>query len=423
MDLQIPKGTRDLKPEEMIVRGRIANTLKEVFEIYGFSPLETPVFERFDVLASKYAGGSEILNETFRFKDQGKRELALRYDLTVPFSRFIGMNPNMKMPFKRYQIGDVFRDGPIAASRYRQFTQCDVDVVGCKGMTAEAEIIALANMAFSRLGMDCLIKVNSRKLLNDILDYCDVPKAKAESIIIIIDKMDKIGMEGVEKELSKEISRKSIEKIKETFSIEGLNEQKLEKLRKIIRKSEGLDELEQLLKYLNLINSGVSVDFSLARGLAYYTGTVIEVFLRDSSVKSAVCAGGRYDKMIGNFLGRGEYPAVGVSFGLDRIYDAYVEKKKSDAKSVAQIYVIPIKALDEGIKIAEELRKAGIKTDIDLNNKGISKNLQYANALGIPSVLFVGEEELKSGKLKLRDMKTGEETSLTVKELVSLERL
>ena len=423
MDLQIPKGTRDLKPEEMIVRGRIANTLKEVFEIYGFSPLETPVFERFDVLASKYAGGSEILNETFRFKDQGKRELALRYDLTVPFSRFIGMNPNMKMPFKRYQIGDVFRDGPIAASRYRQFTQCDVDVVGCKGMTAEAEIIALANMAFSRLGMDCLIKVNSRKLLNDILDYCDVPKAKAESIIIIIDKMDKIGMEGVEKELSKEISRKSIEKIKETFSIEGLNEQKLEKLRKIIRKSEGLDELEQLLKYLNLINSGVSVDFSLARGLAYYTGTVIEVFLRDSSVKSAVCAGGRYDKMIGNFLGRGEYPAVGVSFGLDRIYDAYVEKKKSDAKSVAQIYVIPIKALDEGIKIAEELRKAGIKTDIDLNNKGISKNLQYANALGIPSVLFIGEEELKSGKLKLRDMKTGEETSLTVKELVSLERL
>ncbi|MBS3131873.1 histidine--tRNA ligase [Candidatus Woesearchaeota archaeon] len=423
MDLQIPKGTRDLKPEEMIVRGRIANTLKEVFEIYGFSPLETPVFERFDVLASKYAGGSEILNETFRFKDHGKRELALRYDLTVPFSRFIGMNPNMKMPFKRYQIGDVFRDGPIAASRYRQFTQCDVDVVGCKGMTAEAEIIALANMAFSRLGMDCLIKVNSRKLLNDILDYCDVPKAKAESIIIIIDKMDKIGMEGVEKELSKEISRKSIEKIKETFSIEGLNEQKLEKLRKIIRKSEGLDELEQLLKYLNLINSGVSVDFSLARGLAYYTGTVIEVFLRDSSVKSAVCAGGRYDKMIGNFLGRGEYPAVGVSFGLDRIYDAYVEKKKSDAKSVAQIYVIPIKALDEGIKIAEELRKAGIKTDIDLNNKGISKNLQYANALGIPSVLFIGEEELKSGKLKLRDMKTGEETSLTVKELVSLERL
>ena len=409
MNLQLPKGTRDLKPEEMIARNKVIGTLREIFEVYGFSPLETPVLEKYDILAAKYAGGSEILKETFKLKDQGKRDLGLRYDLTVPLSRFIGMNPNTKMPFKRYQIGEVFRDGPVESARYRQFTQCDVDIVGCREMTADAEIIALISRAFEKLGLDCVIKINSRKLLNDILNYCKVPKNKIEEVIIIIDKMDKIGIEEVKKELSKIINKKIIQKIEEIISIEGLNESKISKLKEIIKKSEGLDEIQSLLNYLDMINVGVDFDISLARGLAYYTGTVIEVFLRDSGVKSAVCAGGRYDKMIGSFLGRGNFPAVGVAFGLDRIYDAYTEKNKEGKKTVTQIFIIPIKTLNESLKICEELRKSGIKADIDLMGKGISKNLEFANSLGIPYVLFIGPDELKQNKVKLRDMKTGEE--------------
>ncbi|MBS3103033.1 histidine--tRNA ligase, partial [Candidatus Woesearchaeota archaeon] len=408
MNLQLPKGTRDLKPEEMIARNKVIGTLREIFEVYGFSPLETPVLEKYDILAAKYAGGSEILKETFKLKDQGKRDLGLRYDLTVPLSRFIGMNPNTKMPFKRYQIGEVFRDGPVESARYRQFTQCDVDIVGCREMTADAEIIALISRAFEKLGLDCVIKINSRKLLNDLLKYCKVPNNKIEDVIIIIDKLDKIGIEEVKKELSKIINKKIIQKIEEIISIEGLNESKISKLKEIIKKSDGMDEIESLLNYLNIINVGVDFDISLARGLAYYTGTVIEVFLRDSGVKSAVCAGGRYDKMIGSFLGRGNFPAVGVAFGLDRIYDAYIEKNKEEKKTVTQIYIIPIKTLNESLTIAEELRKSGIKADIDLMGKGISKNLEFANSLGIPYVLFIGPDELKQNKVKLRDMKTGE---------------
>jgi histidyl-tRNA synthetase len=424
MALQLPKGTRDFKPEEMIVRNKIVDTLREVFEIYGYAPLETPTIERFDLLSSKYTGGAEILKETFQLKDQGKRDLGLRYDLTVPMCRFIAMNPNLKMPFKRYQIGEVFRDGPVENARYRQFTQCDVDIIGCKEVTADAEFVALANMAFNRLGLDSVIKINNRKLLNDLLKYCKVPSSKADDVILTIDKLAKIGLEEVKKELKqKKISKNIIEKITKVINIQGLNEDKVAKLKKLLKKSEGLKEIEETLDYLNLLKVGVDFDVSLARGLSYYTGIVIEVILRDSKVKSSVCAGGRYDKMIGSLLGRGQYPAVGISFGLDRIYDAYIEKNKEVKKSVTQIFVIPIKTLNESLKIAEELRKNNIKVDIDLLNRGISKNLQYADSLGIPYVLFIGPNELKSKKVKLRDMKSGEEELLTVKELISLEKL
>src|SRR3989344_2904730 len=193
MKLQLPKGTRDLKPEEAIVRNKIVSALKEVFELYGYNPLETPAFERFDILASKYAGGDEILKETFKLKDQGNRELGLRYDLTVPLARYVGTNPNIKLPFKRYQIGEVFRDGPVASARYRQFLQCDVDVVGSSSIAAEAELINLIYTAFSKLGIEVVIKFNSRKLLNDILDYIGIEKSKQELAILSIDKMEKLG--------------------------------------------------------------------------------------------------------------------------------------------------------------------------------------------------------------------------------------
>ncbi len=419
MTLQLPKGARDFKPEEAIVRNKIVDTLKNIFELYGYSPLDTPVFEKYDVLASKYAGGAEILKETFKLNDQGKRELGLRYDLTVPMCRFVGMNPNIKMPFKRYQIGEVFRDGPVESARYRQFTQCDVDIVGVKGMTADAEIISLAKRAFKKLGFEPIIRVNNRKLLNELLGYCGAKKEKLETAILSIDKFEKFGADLVKKELKgKGIDSDTISNMLKIISIRGNNNEKINNIKKIVSNSEGLNEIEELISLLNALNVNVEFDVSLARGLSYYTGTVIEVYLKDSSVKSAVCAGGRYDKMIGSFLGRGDYPAAGISFGLDRIYDAYIEKSKTGKKTVTQIYIVPIGAIKESLKIAEELRNENVKVDIDLTGKGPSKNLQYANSLGIPFVLFVGEEELKQGKVKLKDMKSGKEQLITAEELV-----
>ncbi len=415
MKLQLPKGTRDLAPYKLIIRNKIVDTLKKIFENYGYSPLDTPLFERYEVLASKYAGGAEILKETFRFMDQGKRELALRYDLTVPMCRFVGMNPNLKLPFKRYQIGEVFRDGPVESARYRQFTQCDVDIVGCKTMNAEAEIISMASRFFSSLGFDFVIRVNNRKLLNDILSSCKVPKDKLIDTILSIDKLEKIGFDGVSKELvSKGLKKEVIDNIEKIITIKGTNDEKLSKLKKILKYSDGIKEIEELI---NLVGKKIVFDVSLARGLSYYTGTVMEVFLRRSKVKSAVCAGGRYDKMIGDFLGKGDYPAMGISFGLDRIYDAYVEKNKVEKKTVTQVYVIPIGTFQESLKITEKLRDEGINAEIDLRNNSPSKNLKYANSLGIPTVVIIGEDELKSGKVKIKDMQSGEEKSVEIKKI------
>ena len=410
MELQTPKGTRDFPPEEKILKDRIVNTLKSVFELYGYAPLETPILERYDVLASKYAGGTEILKETFKLKDQGQRELALRYDLTVPFSRFIGMNLNLKMPFKRYQIGEVFRDGPVASARYRQFTQCDVDVAGSSSLILEAELVSIIYSAFKKLGMKCIVKFNNRKRLNEILDYCGVEKSKQDGAILSIDKLGKFGIDAVKKELKQQdISDDKILKIVNLLIIKGSNDEKIRQLKNVMKKSNGLLEIEELLKFCSNLGLEPEFDFALARGLSYYTGTIIETFLEESSVKSAVCSGGRYDNMIGAFLGKGNYPAVGISFGLDRIYDALAEKEKTVSRTTAKLYIIPINTLNESMKICQKFRDAGINTDIDSMGRGPSKNLEFANSLGIPFVAFIGKKELDEGKIKLRDMKSGNE--------------
>ena len=419
MDLQLPKGTRDFSPEEKILRDKIVETLKEIFEIYGYAALDTPILERFDVLASKYAGGAEILKEAFKLKDQGNRELGLRYDLTVPLARYVGMNSTIKMPFKRYQIGEVFRDGPIASGRYRQFLQCDVDVIGSASMATDAELIALIYAAFCKFNLEVVIKLNNRKLLNDILNYCGIEKSKQEAIILSIDKLEKLGINVVKNELKQQkIDDSKINKVIDIINVKGNNQQRIAQLRNILKKSEGLDEIEQLLNYLKNINLFADFDVSLARGLAYYTGTVIETFLKNSNIKSSVCAGGRYDNMIGAFLGKEIYPAVGVSFGVDRIYDALIEKQESLRKTNTKVYTIPIKTLNESMKIAQQLRDAGINTDIDLLDKSPSKNLEYANSLGIPYVIFAGKKELQEGKVKLRDMRSGKEEMMSINDVV-----
>ena len=420
MELQLPKGTRDFSPEEKILRDKVVNTLKEVFELYGFAPLDTPILEKFDVLSSKYAGGAEILKETFKLKDQGARELGLRYDLTVPLARYIGMNPTIKMPFKRYQVGEVFRDGPVASARYRQFTQCDVDVIGSNSMAADAEIVGLVYSAFSKLNLEVVVKASNRGLLNDILDYCGVQKEKQEAVILSIDKLEKFGVNVVKEELKQQkIDESKINKIIDIINVKGDNQEKISQLKKFLKNSEGLREIEEMISYLKNMNCQADFDVSLARGLAYYTGTVIEAVLKNSSIKSSVAGGGRYDNMIGSFLGKGSIPAVGISFGVDRIYDALVERQETKQKTNTKVYIIPIKTLNESMKIAQQLRDAGINADIDLNDKGPSKNLEYANSLGTPYVVFVGKKELEENKVKLRDMKSGKEEMMKIEDVIN----
>ena len=231
--MELPKGTRDFMPEDKILRDDIVKTLKKNFELFGYNPLETPALEMYETLASKYAGGGEILKETYSLKDNADRKLGLRYDLTVPFARVIAMNPQLKMPFKRYQIDKVWRDGPIKLGRYREFWQCDCDVVGSSSMIADAELIALASKVFDDLDLEVTLYFNNRKLLNSILDYCGIKKSVQDDAIISIDKLKKIGFDGVKKELvEKGIADDNVEKIKEVFGTDGSN---LENLKSILK--------------------------------------------------------------------------------------------------------------------------------------------------------------------------------------------
>ncbi|MCK5017200.1 MAG: histidine--tRNA ligase [Candidatus Peribacteraceae bacterium] len=415
------KGVRDFLPEDKIPRQSIVDTLRETFERFGFSPLETPAIERLDLLTAKFAGGDEILKEVFKLKDQGKRDLALRYDLTVPMSKVVGMNPNIPRPFKRYQIQPVWRDGPIKFGRYREFWQCDVDTVGTKSMMADAEILSIAGEVFRALGLSAVIKVNNRKLLNGIIEYAGIEKNKMDAILSI-DKLEKFGSGAVKKELKeKGFGTKEIIKLMKVLELKGSNKKVLSGIENMVTSEdgkEGVKELNELVEYCKIMKCDIEIDVSLARGLEYYTGPVFEVFLKKSKVTSAVAGGGRYDKMIGMFIGRGEYPATGISFGLEPIFEALKEKKMIETpKTVTKILVIPIGVQKEAISVVKELRDLGVNTEVDLIGRGISKNLNYANSLGIPYVVFLGKQELESGKVKLRDMTSGKEKMLKVSEI------
>jgi histidyl-tRNA synthetase len=417
----LAKGTRDFGPKEKILRDYIVNTLKEVCENYGFNPIETPIVERYETLAAKFAAGeeSDALKEIFKFKDQGNRKIGLRFDLTVPFARYIAMKKTIKMPFKKYMYGEVFRDGPLKTGRYREFTQLDPDVVGTKSMLADAEIISLLDTAFNKLGLKFYIELNNRKILDGVLLDAGIKEKDWFDITISIDKLKKIGKEGVIKELvEKGYEKKVVKEILDSLSMEKTNDKTLAKLKiKCEIGQEGLKEMKELFEFLKILKlKTVVFDPSLARGLAYYTGPIYEVFLKDSQIISSVAGGGRYDKLIGNYLNSTEeYPATGVSFGIDVIFEAM---KKAGQKSVVQVYVIPIKTTKECTKIAKELRSKGVNTDMDLIGRGISKNLQYVDSYGIPYAIIVGQKELKQGKVKLRDMKTGKEEFLVVSKIV-----
>ena len=418
MKLERAKGTRDFNVEDRIIRQDILDTLRTIFEKYGFNPIETPILERLETLKMKYGGGEEILKEVFKLKDQGNRELALRFDLTVPLARYIGMNPNLNMPFKAYQIGRVFRDGPIKLGRYREFWQCDVDVVGAKSLMFESEIIKLIQEVFAELKLDIVIKINNRKILDGILDYVGIPKEKRQDIMLTIDKVEKLK----NKEIIEELKQKNLDDLKikkllkEVYVSSNKNKDIIRDLKDKLKDNGGLKEIEEVLRFID--NNNVILTPSLARGLSYYTGTIYEVYLKKGEVSGSLAAGGRYDEIIGKFLDKGDYPAICVSFGLDVIADAIGLRKEKAKKSLVEVYIIPIKTIDESLKIVDELRKNNIKVDMDYNGRAVSNNLRYCNALGIEEVIIVGKKDLQNNEVTIKNMETGDEKKVKLDKIL-----
>ena len=415
------KGSYDYESKDQIIRNYISDTLKNVFEKYGYKPLSTSILCYYDLLALKYNEDNDILNEIYKVTDQAKRKLALRYDLTVPFAKYIAINKNIKLPYKRYEIGKVFRDGPVKKGRIREFIQCDVDSVGIEGQLVEAELISLFVDGYENLGIDIIIKYNNRKIMTGILEVCEVSKEKISEAITIIDKFEKLSKE----EIRLEFLRIGLEEKQIQNLIKYLN-MDFDKINSTFENTanatlkEGLKELKELNKYIkNLeLNSYVQFTATLARGQEYYTGTVMEVYQKDGEIKSSIGGGGRYDKMIGDFIGDGKkYPAVGISFGLDVIFDI-LKARGNIKKTNTDVYIIPMGNNVQAMEIAQNLRRKNINVDVEMNNKKLKKGLDYANIEGISFVIITGEDELKEDKVVIKNMKTGLQVKVGLEDIV-----
>lgn len=432
------RGTRDIPPEEKIQKNKITQIVRNIFEQYGYTPLETPIITRQDVLFAKYSGGEEITQETFTLQDRGERDLGLRYDLTVPFAKYIGMNPNIKFPFKRYEIGKVFRDGPVKTGRFREFWQCDADVVGNNSFYAEVELMTIASKIFEKLKLKTIMEINSMQILKSLLKSYKIEEEKIPSLILTLDKIKKIPREEIIKELEQkglskettitilEVFKSNISEAYKDFSkIDLMNEKNFIKFSDLMRDEEGKTELDNIQKVISTFNKlNKNKDFklifnpSLARGLSYYTGTVFEAFSADetSKIKSSLCGGGRYDQMIAQYLddNNKKYPTVGMTIGLDVIDEVMKEiLGQPTKKSTIAAYIVPINTLEYCLDLAEKLREKGVNVDLDVQEKGISKNLSYADYYKIPFVIIVGEEEISKGVLKLKNMISGEEEEIS----------
>ncbi|TYS64879.1 histidine--tRNA ligase [Bacillus infantis] len=416
MNYQNVKGTKDYLPEEEIVRRRIQRELEDVFIQYGCKPLETPILNYTELLASKYGGGAEILEEMYTLSDRGGRDLALRYDLTIPFAKAAAMNPGIRLPFKRYEIGRVFRDGPIKTGRLREFTQCDVDIAGADSQLAEAELMVMALDAFQRIGLDITIQYNNRKLLSGMLQEFGVLEEKRNEAILVLDKLEKAGWQKVSEELAaKGIGYEAIQRIAGFISDKGIGKlayyEEMED--KNVHLKEGLQELKELEGYLTYLNCSRKAVFNpfLARGLDIYTGTIYEIFLTDRSLASSIGSGGRYDNAIGGFIGSGKKVAtVGISFGLDAIFTAVSQSlSRTERESTADYFLIPINTPKESLALAQYLREKGWRVELELGSRKISKALERANKENIRKVILLGEEEVSNNQYKVKDMETGEE--------------
>ena len=410
-DYQNVRGTQDYLPKQEAIRRTIRRVLEDTFILYGCKPLETPILNYKDLMASKYAGGAEILQEMYTLTDRGERDLALRYDLTIPFAKVIAMNPELPMPFKRYEIGKVFRDGPIKTGRFREFTQCDVDIVGVKSQAAEAELMMMAIDAFRKLDVNILIQYNNRKILYGLLQCFAVPEVAMNRVILVLDKMEKIDRITLLKELEElDLTDDSLAAIEQFLDAEPTLDyfNQFATVNSFVQ--EGVEEIRELDSYIQALNISNYCIFNpfLARGLEIYTGTIYEIFLKDGSIKSSIGSGGRYDNAIGGLIGNDQsFPTVGISFGLDVIFTAFELNEKVAVESEIDIYIIPIGVEREALQLASTLRQQGKRTVVELGDKKLRKAMDKANRENIPNVIVLGEQEVKNNTYQIKDMITG----------------
>lgn len=414
------KGTYDYVADKQLVRENIRQVLQEVFIKYGFAPTETPILCKYDLLASKYSEGADILKEMYKLSDQGARELGLRYDLTITFAKLISSNRDITFPYKRYEIGKVFRDGPVKLGRNREFTQCDVDCVGVSSVMAEAEYMSMTEEGYRKLGLNIEILYNNRKIMTGIIESVlgKLDNDKMRSVIMLIDKFEKMSKMELLKEFS--VCGVSEEKFNELSELLSCNYEALRtKLKQYPQNDtidEGFQEVDELIEYLEDSEAIKCMTFApyLARGIDIYTGMVWEVVLKERKINDvdfpiSIGGGGRYDRIITSFIDDGkEYPAVGMSFGLDVIYEILNIKNKDQKQSHVDLFVIPMGTKKESFKFANELRKLGVRVDIEKNPVKLKKSMSYANKSNIYFTVVIGEEELNLNRISIRDMEKAE---------------
>ncbi len=419
MKIQNVKGGYDFLPKEQKIRDYINGIIIKNFKEYGFDNIETPILCYYDMLADKYDENNDILKEIYRLSDQGNRNLGLRYDLTVPFAKFIALNKNnITFPFKRFEISKVFRDGPVKVGRDREFTQCDADVVGIKGQYIEAELLSLFVKTFKELDIDIYIKYNSRNLMTGLIIQSNVSEDLVPNVTTVIDKKDKLSYQEFNKMLLDiGLNNDQIESLNNYFNLD-LNELvNIDNKNNYIDK--GLEEVRNLYNILNELNLSdiCKFDITLARGQNYYTGNVFEVYDKEQRIKGSIAAGGRYDKMIGNFIGDGEeYPTVGISFGLSSIYEI-VKSRFEDEKSDTLVYIIPMDTRIDSIKIANEIRNNGYIVEVELNDRKLKKSMEYANKNKIKYVIIIGTNEIENKILNIKNMYTGDSKSIKIEDI------
>lgn len=443
----IPKGTRDFSPEEMAKRNYIFNTIRDVYVLYGFQQIETPSMETLHTLMGKYGeegdkllfkvlNSGDFLNKISNEELQERNSLhlaaqlcekGLRYDLTVPFARYVVMHRDeIILPFKRFQIQPVWRADRPQKGRYREFYQCDADVVGSDSLLNEVELMQIVDTVFTKFGIRVQIKINNRKILTGIAELIGEPD-KIEAITVAIDKLDKIGIEAVKEELLKDgISQKAIDKLQPIMTFNGNNEEKLRCISQILQGSEigmkGIEEVRFILDTLKNVGTKneIQLDLTLARGLNYYTGAIFEVKALDVEIGS-ITGGGRYDNLTGIF-GLTGLSGVGISFGADRIFDVLTQLDlyPKEAINTTQLLFINFgeKEVAYCIPIAAEARRNGIRTEIYSDKVKMKKQLGYANAKGITYVAFVGENEMNANQITLKNMLTGEQKTILANDLI-----
>jgi histidyl-tRNA synthetase len=402
------KGFQDYLPPKSIRRAQIKKIVEKVYRLYGFQPIETPLVEYDELMRPDTLPGEqedEAISDRFRLKDRAGRNLGLRYEFTFQLARILKLNPTLKLPFKRYQIGEQFRDEPIRVGRTRQFTQCDIDIIGDKSIQAEAECIAVVMQILSELNIEATVCINNRRLIEAIVESCELTGKK--QVFREIDKLEKIGEDLVKMNLKKYGDTNQVVTLFKLLQKESTFFEK--------NKFEGATEVKALMQATK--EYGIECVFkpSLMRGLSYYTGNIFEITLKDG--KTALSGGGRYDQTVGKYLNR-EIPAVGLSFSLEALMGLCEEQLASlPLPPPALVQLISIQQDKAIFKLAKKLRAAAIPTNLLADKPG--KCLEYANASGIPYAVFIGEDELKKKKCKLRDLKTGIEEELTEKQLIT----